>query len=98
MNDGSRKYLYDVKNDSYCEVEDYGSRFEQIFEPKDISSEHSLSGYVPTYLVSADTYVSYILDTENKKGDEQLKYGDLVILREIDGKIERFRPFSDGSN
>lgn len=94
MSDESKKYLYNVKEDSYCEVADYDGTFDQISNMRDISKERSLSNDSQTYAIADGVYVSYILDLEKENKNEPVTYGDLVILKEENEKVSEYRPFS----
>lgn len=91
QSDDSVKYLYDVKKDSYKEVESYDKEITWEMQLKDVSDTHSLSDYAYTYQIGKKKYLSYTLDIENT---ETLTYKDLVLLLEQDGKRKTYRPFS----
>lgn len=90
MNDGSRKYLYNVKENTYKEVNEYD--LDIIFSPcMVISQDKQLSTYAETYILKDGTYVSYILDIKDETREP--RYGDLVIVIEKDGVKNMYRPF-----
>lgn len=95
MNDGSIKYLYDVKKDTYKEVAEYDSNMK--FTPcMNLSEDKQLSDYSETYILEDGTYISYTLDINDE--EMELKYGDLIIVTEKDGVSHMYRPFSSDSS
>lgn len=94
LNDGSIKYLYDVEKDTYKEVPEYDSNMK--FTSCMIRSEDKqLSNYSETYILEDGTYISYTLDINDE--EQELKYGDLIIVIEKDGVSHMYRPFSSDS-
>ena len=89
--DGSIKYLYDVKEDSYKEVDDYDKTLSWEFALEDVTETHRLSECSETYKIGADSYLSYKLEPE---GDETIKYKDLILVLEKAGKKPTYRPFA----
>ena len=95
MNDDSIKYLYDVKNNTFKEVDEYSSNME-FTSCMNISEDKQLSIYYETYILEDGTYISYTLDIKDET--RELRYGDLVIVTEKDGVRHMCRPFSNDSS
>lgn len=91
MNDDSIKYLYDVKKNTYKEVQEYDSSI-NFTSCMNYSENKRLSDYSETYILEDGTYISYIL--EQNDGTRELRYGDLIIVTEKNGIGNMFRPFS----
>ncbi len=95
MNDGSIKYLYDVKKDTYKEVAEYDSNMKFTMS-MNLSEDKQLSNYSETYILEDGTYISYTLDINDE--DMEIKYGDLIIVTEKDGISHMYRPFSSDTS
>ena len=89
--DESIKYLYDVKKDSYKEVDDYDKTLSWEFTLEDVTETHRLSDHSETYKIGTDSYLSYKLEPE---GDETIRYKDLILVLEKAGKKTTYRPFT----
>lgn len=90
MNDESIKYLYDVKKNTYKEVQEYDSDINFTF-CLNLSEDKQLSDYSETYILEDGTYISYSLDIKDETREP--RYGDLLIVTEKDGKSSIYRPF-----
>lgn len=97
MSDGSENYIYDVEKDTCKKVTDYNSYSTHNYELQDITEEHSLSEYSPTYRVSDEINVSYFLALSNKKNGDAICYGDIVIIVEKEDGIHKYRPFMNNN-
>ena len=91
MSDGSIKYLYDVKKNSYKQIDEYDSKM-SFSSRMNISESIQISNYAETYMLDDGTYISYTLDIGDDS--DELKYGDLIIITEKDGVSCWYRPFS----
>ena len=94
MSDNSKRYLYDVNKDEFKEVATYDEMQKASDTMPDVSADHSLSEYVSTYQIADKTYISYTLNIEDSANEVQ--YKDLIILKETNGKLEKFLPFATG--
>ncbi len=92
--DDSIKYLYNVEDDSYEEVETYNDKLEWTVNLRNVTEKHSLSEYSETYEVAKNEYVTYVLDF-NSDSNEPVKYKDLVIIIEKDGIKTEYKPFEN---
>lgn len=90
--DGTLRYLYDVAQDSYRQVQQYDKELD-IVSSLNVSESKSLSECAETYVINDGYYISYGLDLQ---GDpSELRYKDLVIITEKDGVIQEYRPFGN---
>lgn len=94
MSDNSKRYLYDVNKDEFKEVATYDEMQKASDTMPDVSADHSLSEYASTYQIADKTYISYTLNIEDSANEVQ--YKDLIILKETNGKLEKFLPFATG--
>lgn len=92
MNDGSIKYLYDVKKNAYKKVQEYDPSI-SFASYMNLSKDKQLSDYSETYILEDGTYISYTLDIKDET--RELRYGDLIIVAEKNGVSHMYRPFSN---
>ncbi len=92
MSDESIFYIYDVEKNSYKQINNYDN-FQSGITIMENAEDRNLSQYALTYILSDGTYISYTLDILGKSDDE-IRYGDLVIIKEENGTIKEYRPFS----
>lgn len=91
LSDGSVHYLYDVGKNSYEKVDRYDENL-LISYPKR-AENIQLSSFAETYEMTDGGYISYVLDPG--EGQEQLCYGDLIIVVEKNGVRKEYRPFEE---
>lgn len=95
MSDESIKYIYDVKKNSYEQVNDYDKYPEEINKMENVTDEKSLSAHSETDRLGESWYIAYRLDMEDKGENEPARYGDIVLIIENQGKVEEYRVFSE---
>lgn len=88
------KYLYDVKLNATSRVEDY-SNIDTSFtrysaEIIHSGDTHSLSDHFETYKVRDDAYVALFIEHDYVNDGKVVRYKDLRLMREKDGKKQEY--------